>query len=114
MKTRFDIYVMDEALIFVSRLDKKTRVKVSFVLQKARCVEDPQLFKKITTHIWEFRIRYYKPQIRLFAFWSPFEKSIIVCTHGICNKNQKTPKREIEKADQIRLDFIDRQRYEKG
>ncbi len=75
MKTRFDIYVMDEALIFVSRLDKKTRVKVSFVLQKARCVEDPQLFKKITTHIWEFRIRYYKSQIRLFAFFGALLKN---------------------------------------
>lgn len=113
MKTRFDIQLMDEALDFMYKLDGKTRAKVSFVIQKVKRVQEPEAFKKISLHIWEFRIRYHKSQIRFFAFWNPFEKSVVICTHGIYKKTQKTPKQEIEKAERIRLSFIESKRNEK-
>ena len=106
--------MMDEALAFMYRLDDRSRAKVSFIIQKAKQVQDPQVFKKITVHIWEFRIRYHKSQIRLFAFWNPFENSVVICTHGIYKKTQKTPKHEIEKAERIRIAFIEKKRNEKG
>lgn len=104
---------MDEALAFMDKLDGKTRAKVVFVIQKAKRVQDPESFKKISLHIWEFRIRYHKSQIRFFAFWNPFEKSVVICTHGIYKKTQKTPKHEIEKAERLRLLFIETKRNEK-
>jgi len=113
MKTRFSIQMMDEALAFMYRLDEKSRAKVSFIIQKAKKVQDPEIFKKITVHIWEFRIKYYKSQLRLFAFWNPFEKSVVICTHGIYKKTQKTPKLEIEKAERLRLAFIEKKQNEK-
>jgi len=113
MKTRFSIQLMDEALAFMERLDVKSRVKVSFNIQRAKHIQDPKVFKKITSHIWEFRIRYHKSQIRFFAFWNPFEKSMVICTHGIFKKSQKTPQNEIEKAERLRVEFIKKKQNEK-
>lgn len=113
MKTRFNIQMMDEALAFMYRLDEESRVKVSFIIQKAKTIQDPEIFKKITKHIWEFRIRYFRSQIRFFAFWNPYEKSVVICTHGIYKKAQKTPQHEIEKAERLRLEFIKMKQNEK-
>lgn len=113
MKTRFSVQMMDEALAFMYKLDEKSRAKVSFTIQKAKGVQDPEIFKKISVHIWEFKIRYFKSQIRLFAFWNPFENSVVICTHGIYKKSQKTPQQEIEKAERIRLAFIEMKKHEK-
>ena len=95
------------------KLDEKSRAKVSFTIQKAKGVQDPEIFKKISVHTWEFKIRYFKSQIRLFAFWNPFENSVVICTHGIYKKSQKTPQQEIEKAERIRLAFIEMKKHEK-
>src|SRR6188768_3078294 len=113
MKTRFNIQMMDEALAFMYKPDEKSRAKVSFVIQKAKGVQDPEIFKKITVNIWEFRIKYFKSQIRLFAFWDPFEKALVVCTHGRYKKSQKTPQHEIDKAEKLRLAFIQMKKHEK-
>lgn len=43
---------------------------------------------------------------RLFAFWDETEKSMIVATHGIVKKTDKTPKKEIEKAKQLRIEYL--------
>ncbi len=48
---------MEEAKNFVKSLDPKAQKKVTFVLQKSRQVNDPEIFKKISDNIWEFRIR---------------------------------------------------------
>jgi phage-related protein len=31
---------------------------------------------------------------------------MVVCTHGILKKTQKTPKKEIEKAERIRKQYL--------
>lgn len=38
---------------------------------------------------------------RLFAFWDKNKRAIVVATHGIVKKKQKTPKKEIKKAEAI-------------
>lgn len=113
MKTGFAIHFMDEALAFMYNLDAKSRAKVAFNIQKAKAVHDSEIFKKITNHIWEFRNRYYKSQIRLFAFWNPYEQSMVVCTHGIFKKSPKTPQHEIDKAERLRAQFIQMKQHEK-
>jgi len=66
------------------------------------------LFKKLKgSNIWEFRVRYATTQYRLFAFWDTDKKSLVVCTHGILKKTQKTPKKEIDKAEQIRKKYLE-------
>ena len=46
---------------------------------------------------------------RLFAFWDKTNKedTIVVATHGIVKKTDKTSKSEIEKADRIRIKYFD-------
>ena len=41
------------------------------------------------------------------AFWDKEERSLVVATHGFAKKDQKTPKREIDKAEQIRKKYFE-------
>ena len=36
-----------------------------------------------------------------------FTNAIVIATHGIIKKTQKTPQREIEKAERIRNEYIE-------
>jgi len=54
----------------------------------------------------QFRTLYNKTAYRLFAFWDETEKSMIIVTHGIIKKTGKTPKKEIEKAKQLRTEYL--------
>ena len=104
---------MDEAWYFILALDEKVKAKVAYNVKRSREVTDPELFKKLNSEIWEFRTEFAKKQIRLFAFWSPMEKALVVCTHGIFKKSQKTPHKEIAKAQQIRLLYLKQKSNEK-
>jgi len=46
---------------------------------------------------------YKKKQYRLFAFWDKTDNkvTIVIATHGILKKTQKTPKKEIDKATDL-------------
>lgn len=39
---------------------------------------------------------------RFFAFWDTELEALVVATHGTVKKTQKTPKKEIERAEAIR------------
>ena len=47
---------------------------------------------------------------RLFAFWDMDKKALVICTHGIVKKQQKTPIKEIKKAEQIRKEYLNNNR----
>lgn len=66
-----------------------------------------ELFKKLEkSEIWEFRTLYNGIAYRLFAFWDTEEKTLVVATHGIIKKTQKTPSKEIAKAEAIRKEYF--------
>lgn len=108
MKPNFDIELLPDAALFIEQLEEKTRDKVLYCLRKVQYINDKELFKKLNDHIWEFRILYDNKSYRLFAFWSKTEKTIVVATHGILKKTQKTPLKEIRKAEEIRKQYIER------
>lgn len=89
---------------------KRFRNKVFFNIRKVRFgVKDINLFKKLeNTDIWEFRTLYQGLAYRLFAFWDNDEETLVVATHGFVKKTQKTPKREIDKAENIRKEWFNR------
>ena len=58
------------------------------------------------TEIWEFRTLYNKVKYRLFAFWDTETDTLVIATHGIIKKTQKTPKKEIAKAERIRQEYF--------
>ncbi len=88
---------------------KKSRDKIIFNIDRARIKNDSELFKKLKTEIWEFRTLYNKIHYRIFAFWDKEDNqnTLIVATHGIIKKTSKTPEKEIDKAEQIRLKYLE-------
>lgn len=64
--------------------------------------------KKISgSEIWEFRTKYDKMTYRLFAFWDKEGKTLVVATHGMIKKTQKTPLGEIAKAERMRKEYFE-------
>ncbi len=103
-QTVFELDLLEEARDFLKSLTKEIRGKIGHNIRRVQKGErDKELFKKLDgTEIWEFRTLYNKAYYRLFAFWDKDENTLVVATHGIVKKSQKTPKSEIAKAEGIR------------
>lgn len=104
---QFEVIFLPEAQDFMENLDEKTREKIYYNIRKSQHITKKELFKKLNENIWEFRTLYAGKAYRLFSFWDEFEKALIVATHGIVKKQQKTPLKEIEKAEKIRKEYLD-------
>lgn len=65
---------------------------------------------QLNDNIWEFRTLYKNKTYRLFSFWDRIEdkKTLVVATHGILKKRQKTPGKEIKKAEKIREQYLEK------
>ena len=94
---------------FLNLLPVKVAQKVVWVL---KLIEDldriPAIyFSKMTgtDDIWECRIKQGSNIYRIFAFWKGNE---IILTHGFIKKTQKTPRNEIEKAENYKKDYFNR------
>lgn len=108
MNPKFNVDFLDEAIEFLEQLDKKTREKIFYNIIKSQCSNDPKLFKKLNDNIWEFRTVYNKKDYRLFSFWRNTDIGItcVIATHGILKKTQKTPSKEIKKAEKLRKKYF--------
>lgn len=107
-KERFKIIYLNDALEFLESLEEKVKEKIVYNISKAMFVVDKDLFKKMgDTDIWEFRTMYRGMAYRLFAFWDTESETLVVATHGLVKKSQKTPQKEIEKAEKIRKQYFD-------
>lgn len=106
---KFEVFFMEEAIEFIDRLDIKAQRKVLYNITKAQYVIDANLLKKLNDSIWEFRTLYNGVCYRLFAFWDEAEqgKQLVVATHGIIKKSNKTPVWEIQKAEKLREKYIE-------
>ena len=106
---KFEVLFLTEAREFLLEMDEKSRNKDIFNIDKAKITNDNNLFKKLKGEIWEFRTLYNNTHYRLFAFWDKEEKheTLVLTTHGIIKKTAKTPEKEIEKANQIRLKYFE-------
>lgn len=104
----YDVRFSNEAADFITALGKKAKEKIFFNINKVRHgVKDVDIFKKLeNSDIWEFRTLHNRIAYRLFAFFDEENKRIIVVTHGIVKKTQKTPLKEIEKAEMYRINYL--------
>jgi phage-related protein len=109
MKPNFDVELLPDAIEFLENLDDKAREKIYFNIKKAQFLNDNELFKKLNDFIWEFRTLYNNKVYRLFSFWDKTdrEETLVIATHGILKKTQKTPSKEIKKAEGIRKQYLD-------
>jgi phage-related protein len=109
MDKKFDVLFLEDAIDFIETLDLKSRKKIYYNIDKAKEINDPKLFKKLTEDIWEFRTKYNGIQLRLFAFWDKTDKTetLVISTHGMIKKVDKVPRSEIEKAMKIRTEYFE-------
>ena len=106
-KPKFDILYTEDAISFLSSLDEKIKDKITYNIDKSRYIIDKNLFKKLeNTEIWEFRTKYNNIAYRLLAFWDTRTNSLVIATHGFVKKTQKTPLKEIAKAEEIRKRYF--------
>ena len=88
-------------------LENKVKEKIMFNINKSKYVVDTELFKKLKgSDIWEFRTKYNGSIYRVFAFWDTEADTLVITTHGIIKKTQKTPSKEIQKAESIRREYF--------
>ncbi len=101
LRPRFDVLFLEDAIEFINSLEEKIRIKIQYNIFKSRCENDVELFKKLNDEIWEFRTKYNGMSYRLFAFWDKERKSMVIATHGLIKKTQKTPLQEIRRAEEL-------------
>lgn len=105
---KFKVLLMDDATSFLESLPLKVYNKIDYNLGKvAGGIRDKNLFKKLDgTDIWEFRTLYNGIQYRLLAFWDTEAEALVIATHGFIKKTQKTPPKEIEKAEALMKEYF--------
>lgn len=108
-KYQFKLVLTKDASDFLDSLPQKVYKKIAYNINQVRLgVKDTELFKKLddSDGIWEFRTRFDKQAYRLFAFWDTETDTLVVATHGIIKKTQKTPTKEIAKAESIKRQYF--------
>lgn len=106
---KIQVVLLDEALTFVRSLPLKVQQKITYNYKKIEHgIVDKEIFKKLeNSEIWEFRTLFNGNCYRLFSFWDTETGTLIVATHGIVKKTQKTPQKEIAKAEEIRQQYFE-------
>jgi phage-related protein len=108
MNKNFEILFLEEVFEFLSGLERRQYEKILYNIRKSQVERDPELFKKLSDDIWEFRTQYQGLQYRLLAFWDKTSsiETLVVSTHGFIKKTNKVPDNEIRKAINIRTNYL--------
>ena len=102
------IVLSDDAKNFIKIQPLKAQQKIVYNIKKVEGgVMDKELFKKLDdTDIWELRTLFNGICYRLLSFWGNDEGALVIVTHGIIKKTQKTPSKEIAKAEAIMKEYF--------
>ena len=105
---KIKVMLTDEAKEFIGLQNIKAQKKIYYNIYKVEAgVKEVDIFKKLDgSDIWEFRTLYDGTCYRLFAFWDTDGETLVIATHGIVKKTQKTPLKEIAKAENIRKEYF--------
>lgn len=105
----FQLALLEEAVKFMQGLPQQAYKKILYNIDRVAGGErNNELFKKLeNSEIWEFRTLYNGIAYRLFAFWDTEEQTLVVATHGIVKKTQKTPKKDISRAEAIMKKYFE-------
>ena len=106
--SRTIIFFENHFIDFYSKQDVKVKQKIQYVLELIRQVDRvPEKFLKHLTGtdgLYEIRIRSKSDIYRIFCCFD--EGKLVVLFNGFQKKSQKTPKNEIEKAQQLKLAYF--------
>ena len=97
---------------FIDGLSGKAAQKVTWTLALLEALETlpTTYFKKLVDSegIWEVRISLGSNIYRIFCFFAG--NSVVILTHGLVKKTQKTPPGEIERAEAYKREYLSRRR----
>lgn len=109
IKKRELIFYKDYFRDFYKSLTKKVQTKIIWTI---KIIEDldriPEIYFKHlenTDGLYEIRIQLGSDIYRIFCFFD--DQNVVVVGHGFQKKTQKTPIKEIEKAQKIRKEYFD-------
>ncbi len=116
MRKKIRVIMYKEVDLFLDTLQEDAKNKIIYNVDKvANGHIDKELFKKFgSTDFWEFRTLFNGIHYRLLAFWDTEADTLIVATHGFIKKTQKTPQKEICKADTIRRQYFEAKKLRYG
>lgn len=105
----FETVFLEEAKKLLKTLQPKTARKVLYNIDLAEQTNDPRLFKKLKSDIWEFRTKYSGLEVRLLAFWDKTDnkETLVIATHGFIKKSGKVPANEIERAVRLKDKYFE-------
>ena len=93
---------------YLNLLSQKQIEKVFFVLDLIEQfnIVPRKFFKKLesTDNLWEVRVQYGNNIFRFLGFFDGSE--LVVLNHAFTKKTQKTPQKEIKKAEQRKKDYF--------
>jgi phage-related protein len=111
------VIFLPQAEEFADQLDKKSKIKLFTAIRKVKERIIGQWFTKLkgSDGIYEFRFDESNKFYRIFAFWDTEEEieTLVVNTHGIDKKTNKTPPAEIAKAERIKREYFEEKRRNK-
>ena len=107
------VYYENYYLEFFESLKPEVQKKFNWTLQLIATLErvPEKYFKYITNSngIFELRVEYASDIYRVFSF---FDKvNLVVLLNGFQKKTQKTPKKELELAEKLKREYLNR-KYE--
>lgn len=94
---------------FYREQDQKVKGKIQYVFELIKQVDRvPEKFLKHlsgTNGLYEIRIEYQSSIYRIFCCFD--EGQLVVLFNGFQKKSQKTPRKELEKAERIMKEYFD-------
>ncbi len=106
---------MQESEEYFGKLSPKVQEKFLKSFEKLEAGFKGDWFKHLEDGIWEFKQRDQQKFYRVFAFWdkSGSTETLIIGTHGLDKKTNKTPRKEINKAKTIRSNYFENKKSKK-
>ena len=108
MMIREVITYKDNFVNFYKSQDLKIQEKIEYVLDLVRFERQvPKKFYKLlgnTAGIWEVKVITTFRSIRILCFQD--EGNLVVLTNCFLKKTQKTPKKEIDKAEKLKKEYF--------
>jgi phage-related protein len=110
LKKSIKVRFLKEAEKYFLAQSEKIQKKFLISFEKTETGNKGNWFEKLknTDGIYEFRQSDHQKFYRIFAFWDSEKKeTLIVATHGVDKKSNKTPQKEIKKAEQIKKKYFE-------
>ncbi len=110
MKKKREVYFYKDYFEkFFDKQSKKVQNKIlwtlKFIEELTRIPEQYLRYVKNTSGLYEIRVQVGNDIVRIFCFFD--YDNLIVVGHGFQKKTQKTPRREIERAERIKREYYE-------